>query len=57
MGGKWVGRWGEREIIHLPLHCHHQSDSCIETGSDESHFKFSLTVRDKVTRLSTNPTF
>ena len=23
---------------NLPLHCHHQSDSCIGMGSDESHF-------------------
>ena len=41
---------GEREIIHLSLHCHHQNDSCIKMGSDESHFNVSLTVRDKVTR-------
>ena len=26
--------------------CHHQNDSCIKIGSDESHFKVSLTVRD-----------
>ena len=32
------------------LHCHHQNDSCINMGSDESHFNVSLTVRDKVTR-------
>ena len=41
---------GEREIIYLPLQCHHQNDSCIKMGSDESHFNFSLIVRDKVTR-------
>ena len=40
---------GEREIIIL-LHCHHQNDSCIKTGRDESHFNVLLTVRDKVTR-------
>ena len=28
----------------------HQNGSCIKTGSDESHFNVSLTVRDKVTR-------
>ena len=39
-----------REIIYLSLHCHHQNDFCIEMGSDESHFKVSLIVRDKVTR-------
>ena len=48
--GRRVRRWGEREIIYLSLHCHHQNDSCIEMGSDESHFNVSLIVRDKVTR-------
>ena len=33
VGGGWRG-----EIIYLSLHCHHQSDSCIKMGSDESHF-------------------
>ena len=47
-GGVW--RWGKREFIYLSLHCHHQNDSCIKMGSDESHFNVSLTVRDKVTR-------
>ena len=32
---------GEREIIYLPLHCHHQNDFCIKVGSDESHFNVS----------------
>ena len=41
---------GEREIIYLSLHCHHQTDSCVKMGSDVSHFNVSLTVRDKVTR-------
>ena len=45
-----VWRWGEREIIYLSLHCHHQNDFCINVGSDESHFNVSLSVRDKVTR-------
>ena len=37
--------------VYLSLHCHHQNDSCIKMGSDESHFNVSLlTVRDKVTR-------
>ena len=43
-------RWGEWEILYLSLHCHHQNDSCIKMGSDESHFNVSLIVRDKVTR-------
>ena len=38
------------EIIYLSLHCHHQNDSCIKVGSDESHFNVSLIVRDGVTR-------
>ena len=46
--GLWM--WGERETIYLSLHCHHQNDSCIKMGSDESHFNVSLTVRDRVTR-------
>ena len=50
-----VGEAGN--YIYLPLHCHHQSDSCIKMSSDESHFNVSfhfnvsLIVRDKVTRL------
>ena len=34
------GKMGERgggEYIYLSLHCHHQNDSCIKMGSDESH--------------------
>jgi len=41
-GGKWVWRWGKREIIYLSLHCHHQNDSCIKMGGDESHFNVSV---------------
>ena len=37
-----------REITYLSLYCHHQNDSCIKAGSEESHFNVSLTVRDKV---------
>ena len=43
-------RWGKREIIFISLHCHHQNDSCIKMGSDESQFNVSVIVRDKVTR-------
>ena len=35
--------------MYLLLHCHHQNDSCIKKGSDESHFNVSFIVRDKVT--------
>ena len=38
----WGGGWGMevcvRESIYLSLHCHHQNDTCIKMGSDESHF-------------------
>ena len=33
---------GEREIIYLSLQVHHQNDSCIKMGSDESHFNVSV---------------
>ena len=33
---------GKREIIYLSLHCHHQNDSCIKMGSDESCFNVSV---------------
>ena len=33
---------GGREIIYLLLHCHHQNDSCIKMGGDESHFNVSV---------------
>ena len=33
--------WGRGEIIYLSLQCHHQNDSCIKMGSDESHFNVS----------------
>ena len=36
-----VGEEGDN-IIHLSLHCHHQNDSCIKMGSDESHFNVSV---------------
>ena len=38
-GGRGVWSWEKREVIYLSLHCHHQYDSCIKMGSDESHFK------------------
>ena len=33
---------GKREIIYISLHCHHQNDSCVKVGSDESHFNASV---------------
>ena len=48
--GKVVRRWWKEEIIYLSLHCHHQNESCIKMGSDDSHFNVSLIMRDKVKR-------
>ena len=45
----WGREGGGEYIIYLLLHCHHQNDSCIKTGSDESHVNVLLIVRDKVT--------
>ena len=36
------GGRGESGIIYLSLHCHHQNDSCIKMGSDESRFNVSV---------------
>ena len=41
---------GGREKLYISLHSHHQNDSCIKMGSDESLFNVSLIVRDKVTK-------
>ena len=49
-----VGEEGERLPIYLSQQCHHQNDSCINLGSDESHFKVSLIVRDSHETVSTN---
>ena len=40
--GKGVWRWGEKEIIYLSLHYHHQNDYCIKMCSDESHVNVSV---------------
>ena len=53
-GGAW--RWVEREIRYLSLHCHHQNDSCIKRGSDESHFNVSVGSDGQSHKtVSTNP--
>ena len=53
-----MGMEVEGEIDYIPerlYSCHHQNDSCIEMGSDGSHFNVSLIVRDKIRRqVSTN---
>ena len=38
---------GEEGDSYLSLYCHHQNDSCIKVGSNESHFNVSLIVRDR----------
>ena len=49
-GARGYGGGGRGRLLYLSLHCHHQNDSCIKMGSDESHLNISLTVRDKVTK-------
>ena len=34
-------------LLYLSLHCHHQNDSCIKMGREESHFNVSLIVGTK----------
>ena len=47
---------GEGEIIYLSLLCHHQNDSCIKMGSDESHFNVSVGSDGQSHKtVSTNP--
>ena len=42
-GGRGYGGGGRGRLYSLAtdLHCHHQNDSCIKIGSDESHFNVS----------------
>ena len=49
-GGGGGGGGGGRSYTYVYSVSHHQNDSCIKMGSDESHFNVSLIVRDKVTR-------
>ena len=57
-GGKGVWRCGKGDIVYLSLHCHHQNDTCIKVGSDQSRFNVSLIVWVKVTRqVSTDHNF
>ena len=48
---------GERGRLYLTLHCHHQNDSRIKMGSDESRYNVSLTVRDSHKTVSTAHNF
>ena len=49
-GGGGRGRLFRHVYVSLHCQCHHQNDSCIKMGSNESHFNVSLIVMDKVTR-------
>jgi len=50
VAGTEIPGGGGRGRLYLTLHCHHQKDSCVKMGSDESHCNVLLTVRGKVTR-------
>ena len=49
-GRRGYGGGGRGRLLYLSLHCHHQNDSCIKMGNDQSHFNVSLIVRDKGAR-------
>ena len=51
-GGEGVWRWEKREIRYLSLHCHHQNDSCMKMGNDESHFNVSLMDRSSIVTVT-----
>ena len=42
------------DYIPIAIYCHHQNDSCIKMGSDESHFDVTLIVRHRHKTVSTN---
>ena len=47
-----VGEEGDyNRYYYIYLSLHHQKDSCINMGSDESHFNVLLIVMDKVTSV------
>ena len=37
-----VGEEGDGDYIPIAIHCHHQNDSCIKMGSDQSHLNVSV---------------
>ena len=49
-GEKGGGEGVKGDYMPISLHRHHQNDSCIKMGSNESHFNVGLIVRDEVTR-------
>ena len=56
MGGRGDGGGG-RGRVYTYRYTVTTRMTCIKMGSDESHFKVSLIVRDKVTRPSLQTTF
>ena len=53
-----TNRSGRRGRLYLSQHCHHQKDSCIKMGSDESHINVSLICEGQChKRVSTNHNF
>ena len=57
MGYGGGGR-GRLSFLDISLHCHHQNDSCIKMGSDESHFNVSIGSDGQSHRtVSTNHNF
>ena len=50
----WGPRYLEVEELCPTLHCHHQNDSCIKTGSNESHFNVSFIVNGSRKTVSTS---
>ena len=50
LAGTKIAEGGGRGELYLSLHCHHQNDTCIQMGSDESHLNVSFIARDQVTR-------
>ena len=49
-GGEGGMEVGGRGRLYTYRYTHHQNDSCIKMGSDESRFNVSLIVSDNVTR-------
>ena len=48
VAGTEIPGGGGRGRLYPTLHCHHQNDSCIKMGSDESHFNVSSTESNKI---------
>ena len=53
-GGEGMEVGEEGDYIPIAIHCHHQNDSCIKMGSDESHFNVSVGSDGRHKTVSTN---